>query len=57
MEEIASSVERFGRYANCSGSSVLGRLVLILCMTNLSKHFIMIGVRCYGTVVVLTGHR
>ncbi len=22
MEEIASSVERFGRYANCSGSSV-----------------------------------
>ncbi len=44
MEEIASSVERFGRYANWSGSSVLGRLVLILCMTNLSKHFIMIGV-------------
>ncbi len=27
MEEIASSVERFGRYANWSGSSVLGRLV------------------------------
>ncbi len=44
MEEIASSVERFGWYANWSGSSVLGRLVLILCMTNLSKHFIMIGV-------------
>ncbi len=44
MEEIASSVERFRRYANWSGSSVLGRLVLILCMTSLSKHFIMIGV-------------
>ncbi len=27
VEEIASSVERFGRYANWSGSSVLGRLV------------------------------
>ncbi len=26
MEEIASSVERFGRYANCSGSSVLGQV-------------------------------
>ncbi len=25
VEEIASSVERFGRYANWSGSSVLGR--------------------------------
>ncbi len=44
MEEIASSVERFGRYANWSGSSVLGRLVLMLCVTSLSKHFIMIGV-------------
>ncbi len=48
VEEIASSVERFGRYANWSGSSVLGRLVLILCMTNLSKHFIMIGVSAMG---------
>ncbi len=46
--EIASSVERFGRYANWSGSSVLGRLVLIFCMTNLSKHFIMIGVSAMG---------
>ncbi len=41
-EEIASSIERFGWYANWSGSSVLGRLVLMLCMTNLSKPFIMI---------------
>ncbi len=48
MEEIASSVERFGRYENCSGSSVLGRLFLMLCMTNLSKHFIMIGVSAMG---------
>ncbi len=48
MEEIASSVEWFGRYANWSGSSVLGRLVLMLCMTNLSKHFIMIGVSAMG---------
>ncbi len=29
MEEIASSIERFGRYANWSGSSVLGKLVLM----------------------------
>ncbi len=36
VEEIASSVERFGRYANWSGSSVLGMLVLMLCMTSLS---------------------
>ncbi len=48
MEEIASSVERFGWYANWSGSSVLGRLFLIFCMTNLSKHFIMIGVSAMG---------
>ncbi len=48
MEEIASSVDRFERYANWSGSSVLGRLILILCMTNLSKHFIMIGVSAMG---------
>ncbi len=48
MEEIASSVERFGRYANWSGSSVLGRLFLIFCMTNLSKHFILIGVSAMG---------
>ncbi len=34
---MASSVERFGWYANWSGSSVLGRLDLIWCMTNLSK--------------------
>ncbi len=48
VEEIASSVERFGRYANWSGSSVLGMLVLMLCMTSLSKHFIMIGVSAMG---------
>ncbi len=48
MEEIASSVERFGRYANWSRSSVLGRLVLKLCMTSLAKHFIMIGVSAMG---------
>ncbi len=45
MEEIASYVERF---ANWSRSSVLGRLVLMLCMTSLSKHFIMIGVNAMG---------
>ncbi len=48
MEEIASSIEQFGRYANWSGSSVLGRLVLMLCMTSLFKHFIMIGVSAMG---------
>ncbi len=46
--EIASSVEWFGLYANWSGSSVLGRLVLIFCMTNFSKHFIMIGISAMG---------
>ncbi len=48
MEEIASSVERFGRYANWSRLSVLGRLVFMLCMTSLSKHFIMIEVSAMG---------
>ncbi len=37
VEEIASSVERG-----------LGMLVLMLCMTSLSKHFIMIGVSAMG---------
>ncbi len=48
VEEIASFVEWFGRYANWNGSSVLGRLVLMLCITSLSKHFVMIGVSAMG---------
>ncbi len=48
MEEIASSVEWFGRYANWSGLSVLGKLALIFYLTSLSKHFIMIGVSAMG---------
>ncbi len=48
MEEIASFIEWFGRYANWNGSSVLGRLVLMLCITSLSKHFVMIGVSAMG---------
>ncbi len=36
------------RRAVWSGSRVLGRLVLMLCMTSLSKHFIMIGVSAMG---------
>ncbi len=52
--EIASSVERFGRYANWSGSSVLGRPVLIFCMTNLSKHFIIYSIfRCCKYVSII----
>ncbi len=47
-EEIASSIERFGRYVNWSRLRVLGRLVLMLCMTSLSEHFIMIGVSAMG---------
>ncbi len=47
MEEIASSLERIRLYANWSGLSVLGRLVLMLCMTSLSKHFI-IGLTAMG---------
>ncbi len=31
-----------------SGSSVLGMLVLMLCMISLSKHFIMTGVSAMG---------
>ncbi len=46
MEEIASSVA-FGALANWSGSSVFGEAGLMLCMTSLSKHFIMIGVRLW----------
>ncbi len=48
VEEIASSVEQSGQYATWSGSSVLGRLVLMLCMTSRSKHFIMIGISAMG---------
>ncbi len=48
MEEIASSVERFGRMQTGADRSVLRRLFLIFCMTNLSKHFIMIGVSAMG---------
>ena len=45
---MASSVERLGRYANWNGSSVVGRLDVIWALTNLSKHFIMMGVSAMG---------
>ncbi len=48
MEEIESSIERFEQYTNWSRSSVLGRVVLMLCMTSLSRHFVMIGVSVMG---------
>lgn len=44
VEEMMSSVEQLGRYANCDGSSEVGRVVRICLMTSLSKHFIMIEV-------------
>ncbi|XP_031747683.1 major histocompatibility complex class I-related gene protein-like [Xenopus tropicalis] len=37
---MASSVERFGRYANCSGSSMLGNEEMMKSLTRRSKHFI-----------------
>ncbi len=46
--EIASSVERLDGMQTGADRVCVGRLVLIFCMTNLSKHFIMIGVSAMG---------
>ena len=47
-EEMASSVERFGWYANWNGSSDGGSLEVIWFFTTLSKHFIMMEVSATG---------
>lgn len=51
--------QSFGQYANWSGLIVLGSLVLVLCMTNLSKHIIMIGVSAefFGTSIIVVDFR
>ena len=45
---VASSVDLFALYANCSGSSACLVWVCMLLRTNLSKHFITIGVKATG---------
>ena len=45
---IASSVDRFRRYANCRGSRVSGMVFLMWDMIILSKHFISIEVSAMG---------
>ena len=47
---IASSVDLLGRYANCSGSRVSGKVEMeeIWSLTSLSKHFMMTEVKAMG---------
>lgn len=45
---MASSVDLFALYANWYGSRVGGRLVLNCCITNLSKHPMIVGVSATG---------
>ena len=46
--EIVSSVDLLGQYANWSGSSVSGIMVLMGATTSLSKHFMAIYVSALG---------
>ncbi len=48
MEEIASSVEGLDGMQTGADRVCWGGCFLIFCMTNFSKHFIMIGVSAMG---------
>ena len=58
--EMASSVERLGRYANCNGSSEGGSRSLMCLMTSFSKHLMMMLVSgtgdCTGKMLVDLEH-
>ncbi len=45
VKAIASSVERFLRYANCSGSSEAGSTEQMWSLMSFSKHLLKMGVR------------
>ena len=45
---MASSVDLLGRYANCSGARVSGKVEVICSLTSLSKHFMMTEVSAAG---------
>ena len=45
---MASSVDLSGRYANCSGSRVVGSAKVMNVLISLSKHFITVDVRAMG---------
>ncbi len=47
-EGNASSVERFLRYANCSGSSEAGSTEQMWSLMSFSKHLLKMGVRATG---------
>ncbi len=48
VKAIASSVERFLRYANCSGSSEAGSTEQMWSLMSFSKHLLKMGVRATG---------
>ncbi len=48
VKAIASSVERFLRYANCSGSSEAGSTEQMWSQMSFSKHLLKMGVRAMG---------
>ncbi len=48
LKAIASSVERFLRYANCSGSSEAGSTEQMWSLMSFSKHLLKMGVRATG---------
>lgn len=45
---MATSVDLLGKYANCSGSGVVGKEEVMRVLINLSKHFITTEVRAMG---------
>ncbi len=48
VKAIASSVERFLRYVNCSGSSEAGSTEQMWSLMSFSKHLLKMGVRATG---------
>jgi len=45
FSDMVSSTDQFGLYANWSGSKELGITLFICAMTNVSRHFMSMGVK------------
>ncbi len=52
VKAIASSVERFSAYANCSGSSEAGSTEQMWSLMSFSKHLLKMGVSSKGPPVI-----
>ncbi len=52
VKAIASSVERFLRYANCSGSSEAGSTEQMWSLMSFSKHLLKMGCQSNGPPVI-----